>query len=153
MYRKLHADMYLWCEGTTWRSDCKVSQQRNCKHLLLSWNSSKGTVIIIICVGKLKLKLLCTVYNHTQKKYTCNISIWTKCSWIITQVLKNYGPQAETIDVTVTGRSSKALIVHHQSHKRHMSCASPELLEELSTKFPCKRRISIENNVFTACEK
>ena len=77
----------------------------------------------------------------------------TKCCSLIIQVLKNDGPQAETIDVTVTGRSSNALIVRHQSRKRNMSCSSPELLEELSSKFPCKRRISIENNVITGFEK
>ena len=59
----------------------------------------------------------------------------------------------ETIDVTVAGRSSEKLIVRHMSAKKRLSCSSTELLDELSTTFPCKRRLILDNEVITGYEK
>ena len=72
---------------------------------------------------------------------------------IIQQILAEHTPVKETIDVTITGRSSKAIIFCHKSQKRHMACSSDELLEELSAKLPCKRKITVESNIITAYEK
>ena len=67
--------------------------------------------------------------------------------------MADHTPVKETIDVTITGRSSKAIILRHKSQKRHMACSSDELLEELSAKLPCKRIITVESNIITAYEK
>ena len=62
-------------------------------------------------------------------------------------------PEIETIDVTITGRSSKQLIVRHMTSKRRMTCSTDELLDELSIKFPAKRRLTVDNNIITGYEK
>ena len=67
--------------------------------------------------------------------------------------MAQHTPTMETIDVTITGRSNKAIIVRHNSKKRHMGCSTDELLEELSSPLPCKRRITVESNIVTAYEK
>ena len=72
---------------------------------------------------------------------------------IIQQLLADHTPVKETIDLTITGRSSKAIILRHKSQMRHMACSSDELLEELSAKLPCKRIITVESNIITAYEK
>ena len=56
-------------------------------------------------------------------------------------------------DVTITGRSSTSLIVRYKAKKRHLTCSSTQLLNELSEKLPAKKRIRIENNVITNIEK
>ena len=67
--------------------------------------------------------------------------------------MADHTPVKETIDVTITGRSSKAIIVRHKSQKRHMACSSDELLEELAAKLPCKQTITVESNIVTSYEK
>ena len=67
--------------------------------------------------------------------------------------MADHTPVKETIDVTITGRSSKAIIVHHKSQKRHMTCSSDELLEELAAKLPYKQTITVESNIVTSYEK
>ena len=69
------------------------------------------------------------------------------------QILNDDTPKCETIDVTVTGRSSTTLIIRHNSQKRRLSCNTPELLDELSSKLPCRRTVTIESNIITAYNK
>ena len=58
--------------------------------------------------------------------------------------MADHTPVKETIDVTITGRSSKAIIVRHKSQKRHMACRSDELLEELAAKLPCNEQLLLK---------
>ena len=62
--------------------------------------------------------------------------------------------EPETVDVTVTGRSSEKLIIRHMSTKRCLTCSSEDLLNKLlSTQFPCKRRLILQNDIITGYEK
>ena len=63
-----------------------------------------------------------------------NISI----SFFLLKILEHKLEEPETLDITITGRSCEKLIVRHMSTKKHLSCSSEELLDELSTTFPCK---------------
>ena len=59
----------------------------------------------------------------------------------------------KNIDVTITGHSSTSLIIRQDWCKRHLSCSTADLLEELSSKLPCKRTITVESNVITGYKK
>ena len=89
------------------------------------------------------------IYKYCSK----TLNLKKKKKSIIIQILVDATPKTETIDVTITGRSSKAIIVQHNSKKRHMTCSSTELLEELSKDLPSKKRITVESNIVTAYEK
>ena len=68
-------------------------------------------------------------------------------------MLEDRPTQIEEIDVTITGHSSKQLIICHRTSKRRMSCSTEDLLNELSAEFLCKRKLIVDNDVITGYEK
>ena len=75
---------------------------------------------------------------------------WT---FYLLQILSTDAPVIENIDVTITGRSSTTLIIQHDSSKRRLACSTQDLLEELSSKLPCKHTITVESNIITAYKR
>ena len=59
----------------------------------------------------------------------------------------------QEIDANITGRTSTSLIVRCGSQKRYLLCSNSELFDELSRKFPSKRKLTVKDNTITACEK